>query len=53
MSISTESRMIEELAATAIAIAIISKNKNTKQKRKRRIVWVKPWLCRIIPNNFK
>ena len=45
--------MNEELAATSVAIAIISKRKNTKRKRKRRTVWIKPWLCRIIPNNFK
>ena len=51
ISISTENVMSEELAATAIAIAIILKRKNTEQK-KRGTVLVKPWLCKIIPNNF-
>ena len=40
MSISTDSRMSEELGATAIAIAIISKVKNTKRKRKQKTVCV-------------
>ena len=45
--------MSKELAAAAIVIAIISKRKNTGRNRKRRTVWVKPWLCRLIENNFK
>ena len=53
ISISTESTMSEELAAAAIVTAIISETKNTGRKRKQRTAWMKPWLCRIIENNFK
>ena len=45
--------MSEELAAAAIVTAIISETKNTGRKRKQRTAWMKPWLCRIIENNFK
>ena len=41
ISISTESTISEEPAATATAIAIIPKRKNTERKRKRRTAWVK------------
>ena len=53
ISISTASKMSEEPAAAAIAIAIISTRKSSERKRKQRTVWVKPWLCRIRPNNLK
>ena len=53
ISISTESTMSKELKAAAVVIAIILKRKNTGRIRKRRTVSVKPWLCRIIENNFK
>ena len=54
ISISTESTISKELAAAAVVIAIISERKNTGLKKKtRRTAWVKPWLCRIIENDFK
>ena len=53
IAISTDTTMSEEPGATAIAIAVNPKIKNTKRKRKRRTVRMKPWLCRIVPNNFK
>ena len=45
--------MSEEIAATTTTIAKISTRKNTERNRKQGTVSVKPWLFRIIPNNFK